>query len=190
MRPRAVSIFIWLALLAAGAWVVARAHFVADMTAFLPARPSAAQQVLVDELRDGVVSRVILMAIDGGDAETRAQLSQDMAASLHGNPAFTVVGNGREPAVAGQKSFVFEHRYLLSRAVGPGLFTVPGLRNAIGETLDIMASSAGLFPGELLLSDPTGETVQIVDQLTPVAGPRYRAGVWSTADGTGALLIA
>ena len=190
MHRRAVSIFIWLALLAAGAWVVARADFAADMTAFLPARPSAAQQVLVDELRDGVVSRVILMAIDGGDAKARAQMSLDLATRLNANAAFMVVGNGREPAVAGQKSFVFEHRYLLGSEVGPERFTVQGLRNAIGETLDTMAVSAGLFPEELLLSDPTGETVQIIEQLTPVAGPRYRAGVWSTADGTAALLIA
>ena len=137
MHRRAVSIFIWLALLAAGAWVVARADFAADMTAFLPARPSAAQQVLVDELRDGVVSRVILMAIDGGDAKARAQMSLDLATRLNANAAFMVVGNGREPAVAGQKSFVFEHRYLLGSEVGPERFTVQGLRNAIGETLDL-----------------------------------------------------
>ncbi|MEO7386183.1 MAG: MMPL family transporter [Gammaproteobacteria bacterium] len=190
MRRRAVSIFIWLSLLAAGAGVVARAHFAADMTAFLPSRPSAAQQILVDELRDGVVSRVILMAIDGSDPEARAQMSQDLTTRLHANPLFLAVANGRELAVTGQKSFVFEHRYLLSSEVGAALFTVPGLRSAIADTLDIMASSAGLFPEELLLSDPTGETVRIIDQLTPVGGPRYRAGVWSTADGTGALLIA
>ena len=190
MRWRAVSVFIWLALLAAGAGVVARARFTADMTAFLPSRPSPAQQVLVDELRDGVVSRVILMAIDGGDARARAQLSQDLATRLHANPAFVVVGNGRDPAVAVEKTFVFKHRYLLSREVGPERFTVPGLRNAIGDTLDTMAASTGFFPEDLLLTDPTGETLQVIDQLTPVAGPRYRAGVWSTADGSEALLIA
>jgi len=190
MRWRAVSICIWLAMLASGAWVVARADFTADMTAFLPSRPSPAQQVLVDELRDGVVSRVILMAINGGDAKARAQLSRDLATRLQANPAFVTVGNGREPAVAVQKTFVFANRYLLSGEVGPERFTIPGLRNAIGDTLDMMAVSAGLFPADLLLADPTGETVQIIDQLTPVAGPRYRAGVWSTADGSEALLIA
>ena len=190
MRWRAVSIFIWLIMLAAGAWVVSRAHFAADMTAFLPSRPSPAQQVLVDELRDGAVSRLILMAIDGGDASSRAQLSQDLATQLRANPVFVVVGNGREPAVAVEKTFVFEHRYLLSGEVAQDRFTVAGLRSAIGDTLDAMAVSAGFFPEDLLLADPTGETLQIIDELTPVAGPRYHAGVWSTADGSEALLIA
>ena len=190
MRWPAVSIVIWLIMLAAGAWVVSRAHFTADMTAFLPSRPSPAQQVLVDELRDGAVSRVILMAIDGGDAKTRAQLSQTLATRLRADASFVVVGNGRESTAALEKSFVFEHRYLLSRDLAPERFTVAGLRNAIGETLDAMAVSAGFFPEDLLLADPTGETLQVIDQLTPVAGPRYRAGVWSTADGSEALLIA
>jgi predicted exporter len=190
MRWRAVSIFIWLCMLAAGAWVVSRAHFTADMTAFLPSRPSPAQQVLVDEMRDGAVSRLMFMAIDGGNARSRAQLSQDLATRLRENPAFVVVGNGREPAVAVEKTFVFEHRYLLSGEVAPERFTVPGLRSAIGNTLDAMAVSAGLFPEDLLVADPTGETLEIIDQLTPAAGPHYRAGVWSTADGSEALLIA
>jgi predicted exporter len=190
MRWPAVSICIWLAMVTAGAWVISRAHFTADMTAFLPSRPSPAQQVLVDELRDGAVSRLILIAIDGGDARARAQLSQDLATRLRANPAFVSVGNGRDPAVAVEKTFVFEHRYLLSSEVAPERFTVPGLRNAIGNTLDDMAVSAGFFPEDLLLADPTGETVQVIDQLTPPAGPRYSAGVWSTADGSEALLIA
>ena len=74
-----------LALIACGV-AIGRAHFTADLSAFLPSAPSAGQRVLVDQLRDGVVSRLILVAIDGGDATTRAALSRRVAGALRTDP--------------------------------------------------------------------------------------------------------
>lgn len=177
-------------MLAGGVWIVARAHYVADMSAFFPARPSPAQRALVDELRDGVASRFILVAIDGGDPAIRAQLSTDLAAHLRSSPAFVFVGNGRNLASARDQEFVFAHRYLLSEQVSPGRFTVAGLRAAIEESIDALASPAGFLAKDLFLRDPTGETFQVLDQLTPGTGPRFEDGVWASPDGHEALLIA
>ena len=156
-------------MLAAGAWVVARAHYTADMSAFLPARPSPAQRALVDELRDGVASRLILIGIDGGDAAIRAQLSKDLATRLRTNPAFVSIGNGADPMSATDREYIFLHRYLLSEQVNPERFTVSGLRSAIEESIDSLASPAGFFAKDLLVPDPTGETLQVLDQLLPSA---------------------
>ena len=49
------------------------------MSAFLPRSPNAAQQILVDQLREGVVSRLILLAIEGAEPDTLAALSKAMA---------------------------------------------------------------------------------------------------------------
>ena len=43
--------------------IIVNTRFSTDMSAFLPRSPNPAQQILVDQLREGVVSRLILLAI-------------------------------------------------------------------------------------------------------------------------------
>ena len=190
MRRRSTSILVWMALLAAAGWIVAHAHYTADLSAFLPARATPAQQALVDELREGVASRLVLIDIDGGERTQRAQLSQALATRLRANPAFRSVNNGRAAAAELDQRFIFNHRYLLSEQVTPEHFTAVGLRSAISESLDALASSAGFLAKDLLLTDPTGETLQVLGQLSPETGPRMEEGVWVSADGNEALLVA
>ncbi|WP_155402875.1 hypothetical protein, partial [Ralstonia solanacearum] len=66
-RPPAV--LVWLLGLLACLAVIGRTSFVADLSAFLPRSPSAEQRVLVDQLRDGLVSRLMLVAIEGGEPQ-------------------------------------------------------------------------------------------------------------------------
>lgn len=187
---RFASIGTWLLLLAAAAWIVAHARFTADLSAFLPARATAAQQALVDELREGVASRLILIDIDGGDAAQRAQLSGQLVDALRANTAFSSISNGRAVSSAEDQKFVFEHRYLLSERVAPAQFTVEGLHASISDSIDSLAMPTGFLQQDLLLADPTGETLQVLEQLTPDSGPRYSDGVWVSADGSEALLVA
>ena len=190
MKPRLVSVAIWLLLLAAAAWIIAHARFTADLSAFLPTRATAAQQALVDELREGVASRLILIDIDGGDGPRRAQVSEQLAESLRANAAFSSVNNGRVTSSSADQKFVFDHRYILSERVSPRQFTVEGLRAAISDSIDSLAMPTGFLQKDLLLADPTGETLQVLEQLTPDSGPRYSNGVWVSADGSEALLVA
>lgn len=104
---------VWLLALIACGVAIGRAHFTADLSAFLPSAPSAGQRVLVDQLRDGVVSRLILVAIDGGDATTRAALSRRVAGALRTDPQFAAVHNGEAANDARDRQFIFDHRYLL-----------------------------------------------------------------------------
>ncbi len=76
MPGRRVIIAVWLMLLLAGCIVITRTEFSSDMSAFLPRSPSPAQQVLVDQLHEGVVSRLILLAIEGAPPDTLAALSK------------------------------------------------------------------------------------------------------------------
>jgi predicted exporter len=190
VKPRLVSVAIWLLLLAAAAWIIAHARFTADLSAFLPTRATAAQQALVDELREGVASRLILIDIEGGDGPQRAHVSQQLAESLRANAAFSSVNNGRVASSSADQKFVFEHRYLLSERVSPGQFTIEGLHAAISDSIDSLAMPTGFLQKDLLLADPTGETLQVLEQLTPDSGPRYSNGVWVSADGSEALLVA
>jgi predicted exporter len=189
-RPRLVNLSLWLLVLALSALVVARARYSADLSAFLPRSPSATQQLLVQQLQDGLASRLILIGVQGADGATRAQLSRQLAASLRARPEFVSVSNGEAESQDRDSEFVFRHRYQLSAAVTEQRFSSAGLRAAIADNLELMASPAGLSAKSLFASDPTGETLQVVDQLQRSAQPRREEGVWSSSDGRRALLIA
>ncbi|WP_176040120.1 MMPL family transporter [Burkholderia stabilis] len=188
LRQRAV--LVWLLALVACGVAIGRAHFTADLSAFLPRSPSAGQRVLVDQLRDGIVSRLILVAIDGGDATTRAALSKRVADALRTDPQFAAIHNGEAANDARDRQFVFDHRYLLSPAVTPQRFSAAGLHQALGDSLDLLSSSAGLVAKAMLPRDPTGEIGVLVDQFDSAAQPASRDGVWASRDGTRAVLVA
>jgi predicted exporter len=190
MRLRLIRIVLWLTLMALAVVFVARARYTADLSAFLPRAPTARQRLLVDQLRDGPASRLMLMAIEGGDPTTRAQLSIAMAEQLRSNAAFLAVNNGEAVNEERDREFVFNHRYLLSEAVTPQRFTVSGLAGSIADTIALLASPAGLLAKPLFAQDPTGETLQVISQLERSAGPHTVAGVWASEDEQRALLVA
>jgi predicted exporter len=180
----------WLCCLALAAWVALHARYVADLSAFLPARPTPAQQLLVDQLRDGPGSRLILIALEGGDIETRAKLSAALAHMLRRDREFSSVGNGEEVTADRDREFLFAHRYLLSRPVTPEHFAPAGLKESMRDTVADLASPEGLALQSLVVRDPTGEMMAVIDQLSRVKAPRLSNGVWASADGARTLLIA
>src|SRR5882672_11445084 len=125
-RRRAGVAVLWLCGLAAAALIVARARYVADLTAFLPANPTPAQQLLVDQLRDGPASRLILIAIEGGEAGDRARVSMATAQRLRRDSRFSDVHNGEPVTADRDREFLFQHRYLLSDRVTAQRFSAPG----------------------------------------------------------------
>jgi predicted exporter len=187
---RIAPLSLWALLVGAALWIVVRAHYVADLSAFLPRSPSQVQQLLMQQLQDGPASRLILIGIEGGDAAARAAASRALAAALRQRPEFIGVNNGEAASEDKDRSFVFEHRYLLSGTVSAERFGVEGLAAAIADTLDLVNSPAGLLAKSLFRVDPTGETMQVVEQLQGGRELHGEQGVWSSANGSRALLLA
>ena len=67
----------------ASVWIIRNTTINGDISAFLPSKPSEAQQILVDQLQDGVVSRILLMAIEGGDEAQRVSCEQNVSRATH-----------------------------------------------------------------------------------------------------------
>jgi len=187
---RGLAVALWLLLLALCALQVARTRFVADLSSFLPAAPTAEQRLLVDQLRDGSLSRLMLLGIEGADPATRARISRSLALALRADPRFATVANGAGAGLALDRDFIFDHRYALSPAARPERYTAAGLRAAVDETLALLASPAGVLVKPLVARDPTGETVAVLESLRPAQGPRTADGVWVSRDGERALLVA
>src|SRR5271167_4474514 len=189
-RQRASVLALWLCSAALACVIVARAHYITDLSAFLPANPTPTQQLLVDQLRDGPASRLILFAIDGADAAARARTSALLVNSLRKDTQFSMVNNGATDDAQSDREFLFKHRYLLSESVTAERFSAAGLHAAISDTIDNLASPAGLLFKSLLPRDPTGELLNIIDQLSRSPSPKVQDGVWVSADGTRCLGLA
>jgi predicted exporter len=181
---------LWLAAIAAAIAVVAHTRFITDLSAFLPAHPTAAEQLLVDQLTDGPASRLILISLEKGNPALRAHVSAAMARQLRTDARFSHVENGESVTADQDREFLFKHRYLLSDAINPPHFSAAGLRSAIEDTTSNLASSAGLMLKSLVPHDPTGEMLRISDELSRTPGPRTQDDVWISSDATRTLMAA
>jgi predicted exporter len=189
-RAGVAATLIWALCAMLAAVIALLAHYTADLSAFLPRRASAAQRLLVEQLREGPAAHLIIAAISGADPNTRAEISRRMAVRLRSDPAFAAIDNGDEAQLQRDREFLFDHRYLLSPRVTPEHFTARALHEGIGEALDVLASPAGLLVKPLFLRDPTLETLAIIESLDASHGPHTATGVWSSADGSRALILA
>ena len=188
-RSRA-AVLCWALALLATAVVAARTHFVADLSAFLPSRPTPEQALLLDQIGSGSAARLLLIGIEGGQSAQRAEASTRLALALRGNGDFDSVLNGEHTAWRDAGEIYFAHRYLLSPAISAEHFTSRGLHEAMADTLALLGTPAGTLIKPTLLQDPTGEALRLLEALTSGTGPRQEDGVWVSRTAPRAVLAA
>lgn len=190
LRAR-LAVAIWLAaLVASGYWIARHLSVTTDLSAFLPPAATRVQEVLVGQLRAGVASRLLLIGIEGADEAALAKASRELAQRLDASGAFGTVANGEPERLARERERLFALRYALSPGVRAERFSAEGLRAAMQEELEALASPLGMFTRRTLPADPTGEMRRLAAQLAGAEGPALRQGVWMSADGRRALLAA
>jgi predicted exporter len=190
-RGARLTLALWLALAAAcGGWLARQLSVSTDLSAFLPPAATPVQEVLVDQLRAGVAARLLLIGIEGAEPAALADASRRLASSLDDSGAFESVANGDPSRRTYEGELLFALRYALSPGVEAQRFTVAGLRAALEEELALLASPLGLLTRRSLPADPTGEFRRIATRLAGAAGPTLGHGVWQSADGKRALLVA
>ena len=186
---RYVTVAIWLAFIAACIFTISRTHFTADMSAFLPRSPTPTQQIMVEQLRDGVVSRLILVGVDGAPAAVLAQISKGMAAQLRGNDELVTVNNGEQSGLEKDFDLLWRNRYLLSDAVTPQRFSASGLHEGLSGYLDLLATPMSGMAQRVLPNDPSGELIHLLEQLQGQSHPAMQDDVWFSRDGKRAMLL-
>ncbi len=190
VTTRRTALLIWLVLVAVCGSFVVRLHIDTDMAAFLPRTASLAEHVLVDQFREGVVSRLVLVAIDGVPPDQAAAISKRMAASLRGDNRFVAVENGEETGFERDRAFLWSHRYVLSDQIAPDRFSRAGLRSELERDLADLGSAAGFLVKDMLPDDPTGEMLHLLaQQQSGGNGPDRHQGVWVSPDGRRTLML-
>ena len=195
MNPRfCPAVVIWAILIIACGAIIAGTRFTSDMSAFLPRSPSPAQQILVDQVQTGAASRLLLLAVDGATPPVLAAISKELANRLRADKSeFIAVDNSNAGlgAPAPERDLIWRYRYVLKseRDAGP-LYHGRASRAALERDLRLLGSDTGSLVEQTLPHDPTGEILTILDAFANQKHPASRNGVWFSADGTRALLIA
>jgi predicted exporter len=161
-----------------------------DFAAFLPPSATPAERLLIAQLRDGLVSRLMLVALHGSDEITLARASRGLAEKVAHDKQFDYASNGSLDQFAAQAEVLMRHRYALSPNVDAQHFSAAALRIALEEQLAQLASPMGMLSRQVMTRDPTGELAATLRQLGMGSMPSLRQGVWFSADGRRAFLIA
>lgn len=189
-RSEAIIVGAWLLLMGvAGFWLARHLAVTADLAAFLPQAQAPDQRLLATQLREGVASRLILVAIEG-EASAAVAASRSLADRLARDARFAAVANGDPGRFAAEQALLAKHRYVLSPRITAEAFTVPRLRAALDEALRLLASPLGPAVRATLATDPTGEARAVAEALGNAGTQRAtRDGVWFSDDGRRALLV-
>jgi predicted exporter len=187
---RHVAVIVWLAFVAACVLVISRSQFTADMSAFMPRNPTPTQKIMVEQLRDGVVARLILVGVEGAPVPVLAQLSKNMAAQLRSSPELAAVNNGEQAGMEKDFDLLWRNRYLLSDAVTTQRFSAQGLRDSLNNYLDLLGTPMSGMAQRVLPTDPSGELIHMLEQLQGQTHPAVEDDVWFSRDGARAMLLA
>jgi predicted exporter len=144
---------------------------------------------MVDQLRDGVVSRLILVGLDGATVPELARISQSMRARLSADPDLVMVSNGERVGFERDFALLWRNRYLLSDAVVPGRFGVDGLRSSLSAYLDMLSTPMSGMAQQVLPQDPSGELIHLLDGMEGQGHPLKQEEVWFSRDGQRAMLL-
>jgi predicted exporter len=197
---RAHRLFVvWLLCLGLCLWIVLSTPFVADMSAFLPRKPSAQQQLLVDQLKEGIASRILIVGLSQSSQDTQltkvqaqealAFVSKKLANSLRHDERFAMVANGESDSNNRDQQLLFNYRYHLSSRVTAEAFSEAGLNVSFKDGLAELAMGGGLLSKDLFFKDPTGETLALIEQVVPVQQPNTQYGVWFSKKNQRAMLV-
>jgi predicted exporter len=182
---------LWLLLLLGCCLLIlGRGRVQSDISLFLPSAATAKDELLVNELREGPASRLILLAIEGGSEEQRAESSRLLAKALRGSELFVRVVNGEQTVSREEQAILFDYRYLIGPRAEAGGFQVEALHQAFDRRLRDLRSPMSTLHKQLVARDPTGVMLAMAGTLQGQEQPAQRQGVWFSDNGQRALLLA
>lgn len=180
-----------LLVLVAGLMLALRAFPLrGDLAEFLPRSDRAEARFLLDELRSGAATTLLLAGFEGADTAELARISRTVGEALRVSGRFALVANGADAVGDRERELLFGHRYLLSPIMAPALFEEAALRRQMEGLLDGLRSSAAPLLRQFGFADPTGAFLALARSWLGGSRVALREGVWFAEGSRRALLIA
>lgn len=190
MKPR-TKIITWLGILIVLALImIFRMRVETDISFFLPRSSSPQEQFLINQLRQGPGSKLLIISLQGGNSKALAQVSNSLTQKLKNDRAFVKVINSEDAITPQMEKFLFSNRYLLSPALHPDKFSPESLHKILSDTLGRMALLQGFMEKRYFDRDPTGEFLSTLRSWTGKPMLNKKHGVWFSLDGKHAFLVA
>lgn len=192
------SWLVWLLVVLASLLQISRTKVVTDVSAFLPGAANASQRLMLDQLRDGLSTRTLLVGLrlDGAAAPLSspqtaalAQASRTLRERLGAAPELAWVSNGDPEVLAPERERLFAARYLLSPGIDAKLFSPGGMAAAFARLERELVSARGAAIMPIAANDPTLSALQLADRAARQLAPGDSAGVWLGDSGRVALLL-
>ncbi|HEY2133444.1 MAG TPA: MMPL family transporter [Acetobacteraceae bacterium] len=190
MRRAAPILLALLAALLIGAAVSRFINVRSDIADFLPQGRTDAARLMLQELRSGAGTNLILAAVEGAPPGELARISRGLAEGLDRSAQFAFVNNGAQVLDSADEQFLLAHRYLLSGVTTPAAFTTDALRQDLQGLLAQMQSSAAPLAVRYGLADPPGAFLDLAKTWLGQSRIRTVDGVWFAADRDRAMLLA
>ena len=185
------TLSIWCMVLGFTAWFVAtHAHVESELSRLLPEGATPTERLLLTELRTGAGGRLILIALEGEDADLLAGASTQLATWMRNSGSFRYVGNGEQPLTQEEQERLFQNRYMLSPSLQPSPFSRDHLRDSLELRLKDLTSPLSPMIKGMIPADPSGEFMKILQAWMTSTAPARHQGVWFSSDLRRALLVA
>jgi len=174
---------LWLAAAAVAIVILgARLHLSFDLSAFFPQQTTLAHDVLIEQIRNGPGSRLLVIGLSGAAPEQVAAASEQLKNTLSADARFVTVLNGEFAEGSTGIPEPINSYYLLLRDVD---YSRSALRHATQSRLQDLAFGGGSALLELVARDPYLITLDVLENLSPVD---MTGDMWFAADGSAVLM--
>lgn len=173
----------WLTLAVLSIFVLStRLQLSFDLSAFFPRQSNLTHDILLEQLRNGPGSRLLVIGIKGGPHEQLAEFSDRLRQELSANPVFATVLNGEFSDDGATAPEPVNSYYLL---LGNVDYSRAGLQQALQSRLYDLAFGGGEALLNLVARDPFLITLDILQRLVPVD---MSGDMWFAEDGSAVLM--
>ena len=161
-----------------------------DLTFFLPKKPNVVDQILLQQMREGPVSRLTLIALSGETSQIRAEGSRRLTLALQNDPLFIRVSNGEDPKFLEQfEKKLFPYRFHLVDPSQQSPFEPAALHQSLRERWESLYSPLAPLSQRWLTSDPQGLWTHLLLGMMSQQGPRREGGIWVSDDHQRSLIL-
>lgn len=153
-----------------------------DLSAFFPQKTSLSHDILLEQMKDGPGSRLLVIGLSGADPQSLSNASNGLKEALSDDEAFINVLNGEYEMESVQVPAPLDQYYLLLADYD---YSEQALHSAFEARQRDLTFGGGAGLLGLMAKDPFLQTIQILERLAPV---NNKEGLWFAENGSAVLL--